>query len=182
MSRDGVQRTARPTFWLCCCAVVLLHSLRAFACTEKLPHTVPQWVVDGSWFFVTGNCIPRGRNQLCLPDTGDAVLDAMTFNHETCIWHCRLCVLMPDHVHAIIMAFPREPGMATTMKNWKKFVAGKYAIDWQRDFFDHRLRDYHEVEEKTSYILMNPVRRGLCEHVEEWAWVFRPKDRPPPSW
>ena len=31
---------------------------------------------------------------------------------------------MPDHLHAI-MAFPREPGMATTIKNWKKFVAWK---------------------------------------------------------
>jgi hypothetical protein len=60
--------------------------------------------------------------------------------------------------HAII-AFPREPGMATTIQNWKKFGAGKYSVDWQRDFFDHRLRDHREVEEKTSYILMNPVRR-----------------------
>jgi putative transposase len=55
--------------------------------------------------------------------------------------------------HAI-MAFPREPGMATTIQNWKKLGAGKYSADWQRDFFDHRLRDHHKVEEKTSYILM----------------------------
>jgi len=61
----------------------------------------------------------------------------------------RLCLLMPDHLHAII-AFPREPGMATTVKNWKKFVAEKYGVDWQRDFFDHRLRDHHELEEKNQ--------------------------------
>jgi hypothetical protein len=148
---------------------------------KKLPHTIPQWVADGSWFFVTINCVPRGKNQLCYAHTGDAVLAAMKFNHEKCMWHCRLCLLMPDHLHAI-MAFPREPGMATTIENWKKFVAGKYAIDWQRDFFDHRLRDHHEAEEKTSYVLMNPVRRGLCERAEEWDWVFRATDRPPPSW
>jgi hypothetical protein len=61
---------------------------------------------------------------------------------------------MPDHLHAIIV-FPREPGMQTTVKNWKKFVAGKHGVGWQRDFFDHRLRNHHELEEKTSYILMN---------------------------
>ena len=127
---------------------------------EKLPHAIPQWVADGSWFFITINCVPPGKNQLCRADTGDAVLAAMRFNHERFIWHCRLCLLMPDHLHAI-MAFPREPGMATTVKNWKKFVAGKHGIDWQRDFFDHRLRDHHELEEKTSYILMNPVRKGI---------------------
>jgi len=88
---------------------------------------------------------------------------------------------MPDHLHAII-AFPRELGMATTVKNWKKFVAEKYGVDWQRDFFDHRLRDHHELEEKTSYILMNPVRKGLCERAEDWKCVYGPNDRPPPTW
>ena len=148
---------------------------------KKLPHTVPQWVPEGSWFFVTINCVRWGKNQLCRPDVGEAVLAAMKFNHETYVWHCRLCLLMPDHLHAII-AFPREPGMATTLKNWKKFVAGNCGIEWQRDFFDHRLRDHHEVEEKTGYILMNPVRRGLCERAEDWRWVFRSSDRPPPTW
>jgi len=86
---------------------------------------------------------------------------------------------MPDHLHAII-AFSREPGMQTTIKNWKKFVAGKHGVDWQRDFFDHRLRDHHEVEEKTSYILMNPVRKRLCERAEDWLWVYCPNERQPP--
>jgi hypothetical protein len=66
---------------------------------------------------------------------------------------------MPDHLHAIL-ALPREPGMTTVIKNWKKYVAGKHGVDWQRDFFDHRLRDHHEVDEKTNYILMNPVRKA----------------------
>jgi hypothetical protein len=47
--------------------------------------------------------------------------------------HCRLCLLMPDHLHAII-AFPREPGMKTVITNWKKFVAAKHGVEWQRDF------------------------------------------------
>ena len=88
-------------------------------------------------------------------------------------------LLMPDHLHAII-AFPRESGMRKAVANWKHFLAAHQKIDWQRDFFDHRLRDDHEEQEKTSYILMNPVRRGLCERAEDWPWVYRPKDRPPP--
>src|SRR5207237_832151 len=34
----------------------------------------------------------------------------------------------------------------------------------------------------TGYIFMNPVRKGLCERAEEWMWVYRPNDRPPPRW
>jgi putative transposase len=90
-------------------------------------------------------------------------------------------MLMPDHLHAIL-AIPREPGMQTVLKNWKKFVACQHGVQWQHGFFDHRLRGHWELEEKTSYILMNPVRRGLCERIEDWPWVYRPNDRPPPTY
>ena len=35
---------------------------------KKLPHTIPQWVSEGSWFFITINCEPRGKNHLCQTD------------------------------------------------------------------------------------------------------------------
>ena len=146
----------------------------------RLGHEVPAWVADGSFFFITVNCVPRQRNQLCMAGVGDAVLAAAKHNHDKLAWHCRFLLLMPDHLHGII-AFPREPGMKTVMTNWKHFLACQQPIQWQRDFFDHRLRNHHELERKTSYILMNPVRWGLCERMEDWPWVYRPQDRLPPS-
>jgi REP-associated tyrosine transposase len=146
---------------------------------KRLPHIVPQWVAEGSWFFITIKCMPQGKNQLCHADTGKAALAAMAHNHDRLVWHRRLGLLMPDHLHAII-AFPRESGMKTVISNWKKFVAVKFDVKWQRDFFDHRLRNRHEEQEKIGYILMNPVRKGLCEQAEDWVWVYRPGDRPPP--
>ena len=91
-----------------------------------------------------------------------------------------MLLLMPDHLHAIL-AFPRDPGMKTTVENWKKFLAREHGIAWQRDFFDHRLRSSNEETEKRDYILMNPVRKGCCERAEDWPWVYRPNDRPPPQ-
>ena len=146
----------------------------------RLPHAVPQWVPDGSWFFITIKCVPPGLNQLCRADRGDDVLAAVKFNHERLSWHCRLCLLMPDHLHAIL-AFPREPSMQTVVQNWKRFVARRCGVEWQRDFFDHRLRNNDELEEKTSYILMNPVRKGFCERMDEWGWIYRPNDQLPPT-
>lgn len=147
---------------------------------KRLPHSVPQWVAEGSWFFVTINCEPRGHNQLCVPDIGKAVLSAAAYYHEKFIWHCRLCLLMPDHLHAII-AFPCEPGIRTTISNWKRFLTSKHGVQWQRDFFDHRLRDEHQLREKMSYILMNPVRKVLCGRPEEWQWAYRPDYFPQPG-
>jgi putative transposase len=147
---------------------------------SRLPHTAPQWVASGSWYFITINCAPPGKNQLCRAEVGDAVISTLAHNHRKFAWHCRVALLMPDHLHAII-AFPPEPGMATVIKNWKHFNATHFRVEWQRDFFDHRLRNDQEEQEKTSYILMNPLRKGLCERAEDWRWVYRPSDRPPPS-
>ena len=38
--------------------------------------------------------------------------------------------------------------------------------------FRSPVRGGHELQEKTSYILMNPVRKGLCERAEDWMWVI----------
>jgi REP element-mobilizing transposase RayT len=146
---------------------------------KKLSHAIPQWVEDGSFFFITINCEPRERNHLARAGVGDAVLAAAAYYHEHLRWYCRLMVLMPDHLHGVI-AFPREPGMKLTIEQWKRYLSRNQKINWQRDFFDHRLRDHHELLEKIDYILKNPVRKGSCERVEDWPWVYRPNDRPPP--
>ena len=143
---------------------------------KQIPHEPPQWVDERSFYFITVNCIPCGHNQLCVSPTGNKVLEAAAYNHENSVWHCRLVLLMPDHLHGII-AFPRDPGMQTIVRNWKKYLATESGIRWQREFFDHRLRDQREIDEKTEYILMNPVRKGLCQSPEDWPWVYRPNDR-----
>ncbi len=144
---------------------------------NKLNQFVPEWLTDGSWFLVTIKCVPQGTNQLCRIGVGDVVLSSLAYNHDKLIWHCRLGLLMPDHLHGII-AFP-PGGMETTIKSWKKFVASKLSVAWEHGFFGHRLRHHRELQEKTSYVQMNPVRKGLCERAEDWVWVYRPADRPP---
>ena len=81
-------------------------------------------------------------------------------------------LLMPDHLHAII-GFPVCPGMKRVVTNWKRYIATRTGVAWQRDFFDHRLRNLHELIEKTSYIEQNPVRRNLSRRVEDWPWIYR---------
>ena len=75
---------------------------------------------------------------------------------------------------------PARAGNANDRQELEEVRRGKHGVDWQRDFFEHRLRNHHELEEKTSYVLMNPVRKGLCERAEDWIWVYGPNDRPPP--
>ncbi len=86
-----------------------------------------------------------------------------------------MILLMPDHVHGLI-AFPLDERMKGVVAKWKEYVAKKIGISWQRDFFDHRIRDVNSLEEKEAYILNNPVRKGLVENSEEWPYVWRTTD------
>ena len=86
---------------------------------------------------------------------------------------------MPDHLHAIV-AFPGSASMKQVVGDWKRFLARSAGIRWQRDFFDHRLRDHHQTTETLAYIRMNPVRRGLVASADQWPWVFESTDREAP--
>jgi putative transposase len=78
-----------------------------------------------------------------------------------------LILLMPDHLHAMI-AFPREPGMAAVLGNWKRGTARFQGVRWQESFFDHRIRQSHEKETTWAYIHRNPTAKGLCREDENW--------------
>ncbi len=137
---------------------------------RHLPHGVPQWVKTGAVYFVTVNCAVRGENQLCRPDVAEALWDAVAFRQSRGDWCVRLLLLMPDHWHAFI-SFPPDRDMGRVVANFKEMTAKRLGIGWQRDFFDHRLRNPQEADFKWNYVTQNPVRRGLVAKAVEWPYV-----------
>lgn len=65
--------------------------------------------------------------------------------------------------------------METVIRAWKHYLAKRHRIRWQRDFFDHRIRQHESHEEKAAYIRNNPVRAGLVEKPEDWPYVWEPE-------
>jgi len=139
----------------------------------RLGHFIPHWLNREAFFFITVCCQPLHINQLCLEPIAAAVLSTVEFYHRNESWSCRLFLLMPNHVHGIV-AFPGDPGIRATVSNWKRYCSRVLGIRWQRDFFDHRLRNERELTEKANYILNNPVRKRLCEMPEQWPHVWCP--------
>lgn len=82
-------------------------------------------------------------------------------------------LLMPDHLHALT-SFPVQERMASVVGAWKHYLSSNANVVWQRDFFDHRLRNRESFDEKASYIRRNPVRAGLIPEGGHWAYVWEP--------
>ena len=138
---------------------------------KNLPHDPPGWIdPTQEAFFITINCLPRGTNQLAIDPVWEAMIETIEFREERGEWKWRLLLAMPDHLHGIV-TFPDSFHMKKSIASWKRWLAKTHSIDWQRDFFDHRLRDVESAVEKANYIRMNPVRAGLVEHPQDWPYI-----------
>ena len=83
--------------------------------------------------------------------------------------------IMPDHVHLLINAsdrkgiveFVREIKSLSTRIAWQHGYNGTI---WQRSFYDHFLRRDEDCEMVASYIVHNPVRKGMVEDWREYPF------------
>ena len=124
---------------------------------------------------MTVNCQPKGTNHLARIGIAVPLLDSVRFRNENFIWFAHLFLIMPDHVHALISFPPLEHSLPETVTLWKRWTARQLGIQWQRDFFEHRLRSEESWREKANYILANPARQGLVSESKGWRYVFIPK-------
>ena len=116
-------------------------------------------------FFLTVCAENRKANPL-LP-VAPIILDSAQYRHTIGKWFLRLCLVMSDHVH-LLVSFPENLSMTAVVGDWKRFLARQVGIEWQKNFFDHRIRSDEELTDKWEYIRLNPVRKELCGEPDEW--------------
>ena len=85
------------------------------------------------------------------------------------------CV-MPNHVHVVFQAMP-EHGLEEIVRSWKSFTArfanrvlGRVGPFWQREYYDHLIRNETEFWRIVDYVAKNPEKAGL----KDWPWVEVP--------
>ncbi|MGA7755687.1 MAG: transposase [Candidatus Sulfotelmatobacter sp.] len=83
------------------------------------------------------------------------------------------CV-MPNHVHVVFKIFPAHT-LFEVVHSWKSFTAksanrilrvrGSF---WQREYYDHLIRDQSQLERVIRYVAQNPEKASLTD----WKWVW----------
>jgi putative transposase len=134
---------------------------------------------DYGWtgaYFVTVCASRRGAafgvvrdGSVCLDEVGTVVeeaLAAIPHHHAVAV---DASVVMPDHVHAILILGP------TTRRETLSSVVGAFKARatrrlgraiWQRGFYDHVVRDDADLERVREYIETNPLRWELRMEAE----------------
>jgi putative transposase len=139
----------------------------------KLYHKTPAWVASGAQFHLRFRAEPTQAPDLTATALAPPLLAAAHRYHGLGRWWCELFLLMPDHLHAMII-FPHDAGMSPTIRDWKRGTARCHGLRWQENYFDHRIRNEKEAQETWLYIRRNPVVKGLCARVDDWPWWIAP--------
>jgi putative transposase len=92
---------------------------------------------------------------------------------DTSHWVVGRYVLMPDHLH--LFAAPQES--AVEFDAWVQYFKSQFTkrnknplCVWQTDHWDTRIRSESHYEEKSHYMVNNPVRAGLVATSDLWEF------------
>ena len=117
----------------------------------------------------------HGACWLSKPEIADLVAGALKhFNGQR--YELRAWVVMPNHVHAVIWPMPGHT-LSDILHSWKSFTSkaanqmlGRTGEFWQKESFDHWIRDDAEHARLAAYVENNPVKARLCQSSEDWKW------------
>jgi len=136
-----------------------------------LDHKPPDGIEPQACYFITVCAEPRGTNHFCHPSLGSKIIESIRHYHEQRSWFCHVALLMPDHIH-LLLNIASNDMLSQTIGSWKRWLAKYQATSWQPNYFDHRLRNDESLQQKTDYILLNPVRAGLIQQAQDWPYVW----------
>ncbi len=114
-----------------------------------------------------------GECYLRNPEIAEIVADAIK-HFEGSRYHLFAWCIMPNHVHAVFRSIQKNE-LAEILHSWKSYTAHKInrilareGRLWQREYYDHLVRDQEEFERIIHYVLDNPLNANL----ENWQWVW----------
>jgi putative transposase len=84
-------------------------------------------------------------------------------------------VVMANHVHVLLLPLVPASRLLKSLKGFTAREANRLLLRtgepfWQRESYDHAVRDEREFSRIVAYIENNPVKAGLVARAEDYAW------------
>jgi putative transposase len=156
-----------------------------------------QYIPGGSYFFTV---TLADRRSTALTDHISALRAAFRAVKAESPFTIDAIVILPDHLHAL---FTLPENDANYSDRWRRIKAnftkslvasgaplvpdarGEYRL-WQRQFWEHTIRNENDLARHVDYIHINPVKHGLVDRVADWPFSsfhhYVRNGLIPPSW
>ena len=131
---------------------------------------------DG-YFHVTARGVARRGHIFRDEDDRTMFLELLAESADAYDWTCHALCLMGTHYHLVLDTTCQALSAGLHRLNWL------YAIRFNAKYrlfghlfagrFSARVIENEEyLRDACTYVLLNPVRAGLCDHLEQWPWSY----------
>ena len=135
-----------------------------------MPQGLVHYHHSESFHFLTFSCFHR-LPYLGTPESRNLFEDALERTRRRNLFVIAGYVVMPEHVH-LLVSEPMKGTIATIIHGLKLSVALRSSERpfWQARYYDFNVHNGEKRVDKLRYMHRNPVKRGLVEKPERWAW------------
>jgi len=142
------------------------------------------WYCDKVEMLLDAGC---GACWLSKPPVTELIANAVRF-FQGQRYELRSWVVMPNHAHVVVWPMAGHT-LSQILHSWKSYTskeANKLLHRegqkfWQKESFDHWIRDDVERVRLVAYVENNPVKARFCQRPEEWRWSSAYHHTRPPS-
>jgi hypothetical protein len=135
------------------------------------------WTTEGAKFAAFDRLLDARATcpqWLIRPEIAKAVASTLFAGQALGFYDLRSWVVMPNHVHALILPLidlrRAISGIKVASAKSANRLLKRTGPFWSREYFDRCVRDSTEEQRVIRYIENNPVKAGLCG--EPSAWLF----------
>jgi REP element-mobilizing transposase RayT len=139
----------------------------------------PNGLTGGKAFVSIDRYLDRaqhGPTWLRRPEVAQVVVNALHYGERNLAqYRLHAYVVLPNHVHVLLAPRSDPVKILHSLKTFSAREANKL-LDrtglpfWQREYYDHWIRDDREFEKVRFYIENNPVAAGLVTSPEKYPW------------
>jgi REP-associated tyrosine transposase len=138
---------------------------------------VPRTSLPDGYFHVFSRCIPSAGLVFRDDEDREIFLELVWRAARRHGWTCHAICLMGSHYH-LVLETERESLSAGLHR-----LNSQYAMYFNRkhDAFGHVFASRYSARvieseqylyDACAYVLLNPVRAGLCDRIDDWPWSY----------
>ena len=132
--------------------------------------------VAGHAYFITKCTAAPVSRHLVRPEIAKILIDSLLWARDHGWWRILGFAVMPGHYHLAI-GLHEIKSLSDAVAGVSKFVSARAnallrreAEFWEPGFYDHAIRDRHDLNTILDYIHNNPVAAGLVPAPEAWLY------------
>ena len=151
--------------------------LGAAAATVAVVPRVPRTSLPDGYFHVSARGVDRTTPLFRDVDDRTLFLRLLRRAVDRFDWTCHALCLMSTHYHLVLEA--TQPQLSSGFQ-WLNCVYamhfnhrhGRFGHVFADRFSTRAIEGDEYMHEACAYVLLNPVKAGLCESVEDWPWSY----------